>query len=197
MNVKRAGQRLFIVLTVFVMVVQSIPDQSGRDFTGTDFTGAGREIRGLGESRFLGERVQSYLDCVGLWQRPWTLFAPDPRTDFGWLSAEIITSDGSSTRWTSPFWSELGVYDKFIGFRSLNYYGRFRDPLIQSVSDDLADYLSRNESPHSVTSRVELSLSVLEILPNEDEPYPDRDETITMLATKPLTVREYLAPLAK
>ena len=192
MNVKRAALRLFIVLTVFVMVVQSIPEPNG-----TDFPGAGRETRGLGESRFLGERVKSYLDCVGLCQRPWRLFAPDPRKDFGWLSAELIARDGSSTPWTSPFWSELSVYEKFVGFRSLNYYSRFRDPLIQSVSDDLADYLSINVLPAYLTSRVELSLSAFETLPNDDQPFPSREETITMLVTKPLTVREYPTPSAK
>ena len=174
------------MLTVFVMVFQSIPD-----YRGTDVAGAGREAKELGESRLLGEKVQSYLDCVGLWQRPWTLFAPDPRKDFGWLSADLIASDGSSTRWASPFWSELSVYDKFVGFRSLNYYGRFRDPLIQSVSDDLADYIYTNESPDFSTIRVELSLSAFETFPNEEDPFPSREETTTMLVIKPLAVRDY------
>jgi hypothetical protein len=161
------------------MVVQSIPDNTSSDDNVPTVS-----------NRILGNRIQSYLDCIGLWQRPWTLFAPDPRKDLAWLSADISAREGATSRWSSPLWSEASVYDKFFGFRHLNYYNRFRDPLIQSVSDDLADFLGAYESPYPVTGRVELSLSSIKTLPNEGIPFPSRDETMTMLVSKPLTVRE-------
>ncbi len=169
--VKRHHTRCFIIVAILAITIQSIPGSLGSD----DTTNVATRL----------------LNRIGLWQRPWTLFAPNPKTQVVWLSAEIRQRDGEISRWSSTDWTQASVIDKFLGFRQLNFDHRFEKPLIQPVTADLTDYLRRQSpSPTSVES-IELSLNTLELIVPEDGNIPARDDRMLILSVKPLGKRSY------
>ena len=83
------------------------------------------------------------LNYCGFWQGQWTLFAPHPILNNAWLSAEIYRPDGSQQEvWNSTYWANSSSWERFIGFRRMNYRNRMgaADP---AAVHDLADYLAR------------------------------------------------------
>jgi hypothetical protein len=83
------------------------------------------------------------LNACGLWQGQWTLFAPAPIINNAWLSAEIYRPDGSRQEvWNSTYWAKSSGWERFVGFRQMNYRNRMAaiDP---RAADDFADYLAR------------------------------------------------------
>ncbi len=93
--------------------------------------------------------ISPVLRSVGLWQGEWTLFAPNPSINNGWISAEIdgipSISDPSTTEiltWNSPYWSRVTSWEKFYRFRYVNFYNRlpFRE---QDAANDFSEFIAR------------------------------------------------------
>ncbi|MEM9656743.1 MAG: hypothetical protein AAF961_00145 [Planctomycetota bacterium] len=147
------------------------------------------------------EHASRLLDRLGLWQGPWTLFAPNPIVRNGWLSASVLHEGRRRTVWRSPYWADDSAWEKFYRFRHLNYYNRLDLPRNAAGLEDLADYLMRNLPPQENLRAVEpvvglpLTASVgqggrpalrsLDLYRNRlqmqlpaDEPLPPRDETV-------------------
>ena len=83
------------------------------------------------------------LNYCGLWQGQWTLFAPNPILNNAWLSAEIYRPDGSQQEvWNSTYWANSSGWERFVGFRRMNYRNRLATASPEAVND-LADYLAR------------------------------------------------------
>lgn len=83
------------------------------------------------------------LNYCGLWQGQWTLFAPSPILNNAWLSAEIYRPDGSQQEvWNSTYWANSSGWERFVGFRQMNYRNRLA-AAHPSAANDLADYLAR------------------------------------------------------
>lgn len=147
------------------------------------------------------------LNYCGLWQGQWTLFAPAPILNNAWLSAEIYGPDGTRQKvWNSTYWANSRGWDRFVGFRQMNYRNRTSAMDPRAVAD-YADYLARQlisptahavNLPDSVPSentpqpwRVVLSRNQLNIVMPDDGTLPKRDETIWISSSKNLLVREY------
>ena len=162
------------------------------------------------------------LNYCGLWQGQWTLFAPNPKINNAWLSAEIYRPDGTRQEvWNSTYWANSSGWERFVGFRRMNYAIRLAatDAI---AAHDFADYLARqlisptaqpintqvpapiaqaSESAESTELsgptestlpwRVVLSRNQLNIVLPDDGTLPKRDATLWISSSKNLAVREY------
>ncbi len=87
--------------------------------------------------------VDPFLDVTGLWQGSWQLFAPEADKIDVRMTAEIRYADGSTRLWESPDWREMSGSQKFVRFRSMEYYDNVRRNENSAAWDSLADYLAR------------------------------------------------------
>lgn len=87
--------------------------------------------------------VDPFLDVTGLWQGSWQLFAPEADKIDVRVTAEINYADGSTRSWESPDWREMSSWQKFVNFRSMEYYDAVRRNDNSAAWDSLADYLAR------------------------------------------------------
>lgn len=85
-------------------------------------------------------------NAMGIWQGQWQMFAPNPSVNHYWLSAEIIAPDGTKEDWASPYWPSISAWEKFLNFRSLNYYNRICTRTYRHAAEDLADFLVREHA---------------------------------------------------
>ena len=164
----------------------------------------------------LQDYLRPALNVAGLWQGDWSLFAPNPVINNGWISAEfyaqssqspMLASDGKPLSWNSPIWSECTSWTKFYRFRHINYFNRAAHRG-QNVIEDLADFVARTElGPefHFVdtvpedsrlvvdSSSIELRLFMnrLQIVLPDDGSLPSPEETIWMSVSSNLTLRKY------
>ncbi len=157
------------------------------------------------------QAVCPQLNYYGLWQGQWTLFAPSPILNNAWLSAEVYRPDGSQQEvWNSTYWANSNSWERFVGFRQMNYRNRM-GAASPEAANDLADYLARQlisptarpveraaaefartvgDPPHRW--RLVLTRSQLNIVLPDDGTLPVRDQTIWISSSKNLAVREYL-----
>lgn len=146
---------------------------------------------------------------IGLWQGEWTLFAPNPFLDNGWMSADLRDQNGNRYVWNSPHWVEKGIVEKFTKFRHLNYYNRIYSINNRIAADDLADNLARRPfdlqpgfndplklfgeppPPAEPGPIVEVKLfhvsKTMSLAP--DSPLPRKDDILWILRTEYLTTR--------
>ncbi len=121
---RRAAARAFFLLFVSVLLIDTSPST-------------------WAWMRPLKQIVCPILNYCGLWQGQWTLFAPAPILNNAWLSAEVYRPDGTQHEvWNSTYWAKSSGWERFVGFRRMNYRNRMAasDPL---AANDLADYLAR------------------------------------------------------
>ncbi len=163
---RRIVSRGVIVVVVALMVLQSVP--------------------GSLAERLERSRVGRMLDRSGLWQRPWTLFAPDPKQELVWLSATLVTKDGRLIDWISRDWESTGAVDKFFQFRHMNYVTRFQNPLTQDAIDDFARYLGRTQLPAGEVREVQLYKNSIKLLMPPDGTIPSREETLRSVSILPI-----------
>ena len=166
--------------------------------------------------------VSPWLTRVGLWQGEWTLFAPNPAINNAWISAEAVAPDGKLETWNSTYWAGTSGWERFLGFRYINYSNRLPTQ-DQAVADDYADYLARqlisptarhvaarastgaatgppsptlseNElsPPPSETWTLSLFRSQLILSLPEDGSLPPREEVLWISSSQNLAIREYL-----
>ena len=167
---KRALIRGFALLAIAVIVLDTLPRNWGW-LTGTK------------------QAVSSVLNRVGLWQGEWPLFAPDPVVNNGWFTAEIRDPDGTVTRWNSPFWSEASAWDKFVGFRYIDYFNRLTLPSNFPAADDFADYLAREVGRPVASVRLYKNQVLLQM--PDDGSLPPREEIAWMFSSELVAVRKY------
>ncbi len=83
------------------------------------------------------------LNYYGLWQGNWTLFAPAPILNNAWLSAQVYRPDGTQQEvWNSTYWANSSGWERFVGFRRMNYRNRLA-AIDSRAANDFADYLAR------------------------------------------------------
>lgn len=179
-RLKRRLVRLFFCLFLIALVADASPD----------------ELPGAGYAKQL---LVPLLNRTGLWQGQWTLFAPNPKINNAWISAEVYAPDGTqSAFWNSTYWSETSTWQRFTGFRHINYNNRIQTQG-KRAADDLADFLARSLiTPTAVattdrqdTRRLVLSRTELNVVLPDDGTLPNRDETMWISTSQNLTVREY------
>ncbi len=187
-RLKRWGVRLFFILFLGILVIDTVP--------GT--------LVGAPQAKSL---LSPWLNRCGLWQGQWTLFAPKPKINNSWLSAEVYAPDGTQQQfWNSTYWAETTTWERFSGFRHINYNNRIQSQG-KLAADDLADYLAReliSPAASAVDSsvvgpavdqagawRLVLSRSELNVVLPDDGTLPTRDETLWISTSQNLTVREY------
>jgi hypothetical protein len=142
------------------------------------------------------------LGRVGLWQGQWTLFAPNPKINNAWLAAEVYRPDGTQHEfWSSTYWADTSGWERFRGFRHINYNNRIQTQG-QQAANDLADYLARRligptavpidvDQPLDSRWRLVLSRNELNLSLPDNGQLPTRDETLWISTSQNLTVREY------
>ncbi len=134
---------------------------------------------------------------IGLWQRPWSMFSPNPHKMSTWVSAELVDKNNQSSTWSSPQWEYVGPTEKFYRFRYFNYYNCFENPLDPLVVDDLAAHLQRTLPTAQATMLAEdvrevmLSLNTTKLLLPQDGTLPPREETYRMYSNQPLGIYTY------
>lgn len=179
-HLRRKLVRLFFCLILIALVAEASPDE---------LPGAGYAKRWLGP----------WLNRMGLWQGQWTLFAPNPKINNAWISAEVYAPDGTqSAFWNSTYWAETSTWERFAGFRHINYNNRIQTQG-KRAADDLADFLARSLiTPTAVATtdrqdarRLVLSRTELNVVLPGDGTLPNRDETMWISTSQNLTVREY------
>ncbi|MFN3189621.1 MAG: hypothetical protein ACE361_03775 [Aureliella sp.] len=89
--------------------------------------------------------VETVTGYSGLWQRSWSMFAPDPEVANLWVSADLYDElDRNVGFWNSPYWGNESGWEKFRNFRAVNYYNRFCVSNSPGVGTDLASFLVRS-----------------------------------------------------
>jgi hypothetical protein len=129
------------------------------------------------------------LNPLGLWQGEWPLFAPDPVINNGWLTAELQSTDGTLEQWDSPLWSQASGWEKFAGFRHVDYYNHVPLPANYPARDDLLDYLIRRAAKPVKTAK--LYRNQLRMQLPEDGSLPPRDEIPWMFSSEIILRRTF------
>ena len=134
---------------------------------------------------------------VGLWQRPWNMFAPDPLRTTTWIAAEVVDKNDQTYAWSSPRWADVGPAEKFYRFRYFNYFNGFGNSLNSLVVDDLANHLRRT-LPTTEASlaaedirEVRFSLRTTRVLLPPDGTLSPRTETYRMYSDQPLATHTF------
>lgn len=126
--------------------------------------------------------VAETMHRFGLATGPWTMFAPNPVADNSWLSATLASETPAVSQWQSPAWGRVSAAEKFVRFRSVNYFDRISLNGYRLAAEDFADYLSRSEVPHDdVKPSVVLSTNGLKVIVPSEGGVPSPDDVIRML----------------
>lgn len=104
--------------------------------------------------------TKELANATGIWQGQWHMFAPNPGVNHYWLSAEIVGPDGTREDWMSPYWPGISAWEKFLNFRSLNYYNRLCTRGYRHAAEDLADFLVRQKAAELGTSPEKISIKL-------------------------------------
>ncbi len=191
---KRWGVRVFFIAFVIVLVIDTAP----------------ATLVGIAPAKVY---LWPLLNRVGLWQGQWTLFAPNPRINNAWLSAEVYRPDSSQPEyWNSIYFAGTSTWERFSGFRHINYNNRIQTQGPEALAD-LSDYLARQlisptarpvvaleakigeHSSEPVSQlpnwRIVLSRNELNVSLPDDGTLPTRDETLWISSSQNLSIREY------
>ncbi len=106
----------------------------------------------------LKNALDPIYDLTGLWQGEWNLFAPNPDRTNGYLSAEFVYEDGSTTWWISERPADLTAAEKFRYFKRFEYYDKIRLDENRDAWSAFADYLYRTHASdeHGPVARIYL-----------------------------------------
>lgn len=89
----------------------------------------------------------SWIEAVGLWQKPWALFAPNVLKRNGRLSAAFEDVSGVVIRWESPTMTDLPVGARLTTFREAGFFMRIRNDDFSGAWESVAEGLARREFP--------------------------------------------------
>lgn len=183
---KRKFVKLFIVLFAIVLVVDTGPAQ-------------------FSPIPLARQWLSPVLNRLGLWQGEWPLFAPEPKLNNAWLSADIHGPDSEFRSWNSTFWFEESSWAKFYRFRHMNYEVQMPFSSPEAI-EDFADCVARQvigegvapipdselaaQDPGSMWT-LELSRNSMNLTLPGDGSLPSRDETAWVLNSRTLVTRYY------
>lgn len=128
------------------------------------------------------------MDMIGLRQGSWAMFTPNPVLNNRWISAEMKTKDGRTINWDSPLWSRATIWEKFVGFRHVNYFNRIFQSWCTTGGEDFLQHLARNS--HEDLQSVQMHLNRMDLVMPEDGSMPPREETEWRLILEPWLARE-------
>lgn len=117
-------------------------------------------------------RLSERLRIVGLEQGSWRMFTSPSTVNHHWLTADRVDSRGRSTTWSSPYWANVGGWEKFYRFRHLTYYTHLQGLVDDQAAHDLAEYL-REKTPPAIGP--ELPGDMSGSLGGADEMHPPND----------------------
>ena len=101
----------------------------------------------------LRERLDLYVDAVGLWQGQWELFAPEPDKINVAVVGIVEFADGETSEWRHPDWGELGPLGKFRSFRLMEFTDGIRRDANSGAWRTFAEYVVRTH-PHPTNAYV-------------------------------------------
>jgi hypothetical protein len=132
-----------------------------------------------GVARTLAERIDPVMDVTGLWQGPWTLFAPDVDKVNMRVSAQVVFLTGVKTVWRSPDWERMSAWERFESFRYQEYVDNIRSDDNAGAWIPLARHLARMLPSRTTGPVVKVTLTRLwaEIPPPEERFLPARPYT--------------------
>lgn len=167
---RRVAIRCFALLIIGVMIADALPYA---------WTG------GLEAKRVLS----AVLNRIGLWQGEWSMFAPNPVINNGWVTVEMRTSTGQTIQRESPLWSELSGLQKFVRFRHLNFYNRVIQPWNIRGADDYIDDVARDSGEPIVEAK--LFRNQLKLRMPDDGTLPTRADAEWQFSTELWSQRTY------
>ncbi len=136
-------------------------------------------------------------NSLGIWQGQWPLFAPNPVLNNGGVLAELHWDNGDKTTWESPVWGRTSPAQRFVQFRTMNFYDRLVTPKFYLARFDFADYLYRQSSSSShqgpIVTQIQLLSLRKKMVIDEEDPFPLREETMWMNQTENLAEKSYHA----
>lgn len=84
---------------------------------------------------------------LGIFQGPWTLFAPDPDRTNTQLKAEITYRDGERRIWTGPDWRGVSSWEKWVGHRRREWFDHIPMQTGSMAWEPWCRYLAHTERP--------------------------------------------------
>lgn len=104
------------------------------------------------------------LGTLGLWQGPWTLFAPIPDSQNHRIRAELIFEGSSPIEWNSPDWRRQSTLERFLSHRDSEFFERIANDSNSRAWPDFAMSLASSLSPDR-PERLRLFLTTCDIPP--------------------------------
>ncbi len=141
-------------------------------------------------------KLDRYLDAGGVWQGAWKLFAPNPDSFNGSITADIGFADGKRVVLKSPEWRKLSAWERFKEFREAEFVDGMLDKSNSCAWSTYAAYLQRTVShptnPDLKPTEVVLIRDWVDIAPPNEfniKEFPDPPE---MTSTFVFFAEEYL-----
>jgi hypothetical protein len=66
-------------------------------------------------------KLTPVVQCLGIHQGEWNLFAPDPDKVNTKFHAEITYRDGERREWEGPDWGQVSAWNKWVGHRHVEW----------------------------------------------------------------------------
>lgn len=115
----------------------------------------------------LQSKVDPVVDCIGIWQGSWDLFAPSVDKENHRIVALLWLKDETAPRrLVSPNWIEMNCSELFFQSRKIEWYDRIRLGWNLPAQRSYAAYLKRDfETRHegAMVERVELCVDARRI----------------------------------
>lgn len=129
------------------------------------------------------------LSAIELRQGSWAMFTPNPVINNRWVSAEMKTKDGRTLNWDSTLWSRATTWDKFVGFRHINYFNRCFQAWCIPGRQDFLEYLARHSGED--LQSIQLHLNRMDLIMPDDGTLPPREEAEWRLISEPWISEEF------
>lgn len=148
-----------------------------------------------GVPAWLDWQTSWFANRTFLWQRSWSMFAPDPDSMNHHIRAVIRYWDGRTITWDTPRWNERSIWRKFTGARELEYFDGIEATFNEPALDGLADYLARihRENPEQVgrPKRVEIWIDIYGHKHPDNDGWRPLSEPIPLTRSSLLWERDY------
>lgn len=168
-RMQRVAVRCFALIIICTMVIDALP-----------YAWMGRNA--------VRRTLSAGLNRIGLWQGEWSMFAPDPVINNGWLTVELQSASGPTLQWDSPQWAQASGWEKFVRFRHLNFYNRLPQIWNLRATDDFLNYVARQSG--EPVDKAKLFKNQLRLRMPSDGTLPQRDEVEWHFSTELWTQRD-------
>jgi len=131
---------------------------------------------------------------LGIYQGPWTLFAPDPDRTNTQLKAEITYRDGERREWNGPDWRAVSPWEKWIGHRRREWFDHIPMQTGSMAWEPWCRYLARTLRPGFENADRGAEVRVLyreaTIPPAERRPWPSVRQSLPFEDDLVLTIEK-------